>query len=240
MPVSKPLLVAMKRSSFATVSPLLFAVLLPTVLHSQESQGGATSAPQPGQLAPPPDANGLLKLPNTVSAPPLTAAEKFDYRVVQTFGIRGFVGAGIIAGFGQASNTPYSWGGGMEGFAKRYASNFAGNLSRQAFAYVLEEGLRQDPRYFPSRDPGFKLRVTNSVKQVFVTQTDSGHASFAYARIGSAFAAGQFVNVWQPASTGSVGDGLKRGVFSLGGDLAFNLMQEFFPFTRPSSMRNRH
>src|SRR5579875_3794619 len=90
--------------------------------------------PQPGQVSPPQNQpNALEKLPDTVSAPPFTVRDKFDYRVVQSFGIRGFAGAFVGAAIGQARNSPHEWGEGVEGFAERYGSGLASNLSRQTF-----------------------------------------------------------------------------------------------------------
>jgi hypothetical protein len=217
------------------------------ILLASEAKPAASAGerpPEPGQLAPAqpdaPGSNGVMKLPNTVSAPPFTVGDKFGYRVIQSAGLRALLGSLIGASIGQATGTPYAWGGGVEGFAKRYGSGLAGNLSRQSFAFVLESALREDPRYFPSEEKGFKKRVVNSMKQVFVCKTDAGHSSFAYARVGSAFAAGQLVNAWQPGSNGKVTDGLERGVYSLGADFAYNLAQEFLPFARPHSIRHRH
>ena len=212
-------------------------------LHSQ------TARPQPAQLAQPaqtqpqptqqkPDA--LEDLSKTVSAPSFTVHDKFDYRVVQSFGARGFVGALFGAAIGQAEDSPHEWGEGLHGFAERYGSGLAGNLSRQTFAFVLESSFHEDPRYFPSEDRTMKYRVMNALKQVIVCKTDSGGSEFAYARVFSEFGAAQFTNVWQPRSTGSVTDGFRRGFIGLGADAAYNLMQEFFPFTRPSSLRHRH
>lgn len=180
-----------------------------------------------------------MSLPDSLSAPPLTVGGKLGSRVIQSFGIRGIVGAAVGAGFGQALGTPYEWGGGMEGFGKRYASNFGGNLARQTFSFALESALHEDPRFFPSSSPLFKNRLFNSVKQVFLSKTDSGHTSFAYGKVISAFAAGQLINTWQPASNGKVSDGLERGVISLGGDLSYYLLQEFFPFTRSKHFRHQ-
>jgi hypothetical protein len=199
----------------------------------------AQQAPPP-QSEHPPQPGQIEKLPDTVKAPPFTIADKFDYRVVQTFGFRGFGGALIGAAIGQANGSPYEWGGGVEGFAKRYVSGFAGNLSRQTFAWVVESALREDPRYFPSRDKGFKARSWNAIKQIVYCKTDAGHGSFAYGRVISSFGNGQFVNIWQPASTGTVADGVKRGFYTLGSDAAYNFLQEFIPFTRPISLRHRH
>lgn len=211
--------------------PLLasLAVSLPYVLL-------AASPPQPGQLPKPPDS---LQVPNTVSAPPFTVGDKFDYRVVQSFGLRGVAGALVGAAFGQALDSPHEWGQGVQGYSERFASGFGGNLTRQTFAFGLESVLHEDPRYFPSDDHRKKARLLNALKQVIICKTDSGHSSFAYARVASDFGAGQFVNLWQPASTGGVGDGIKRSFIGLGTDAVYNLMQEFVPFTRPRSLRHK-
>ena len=78
--------------------------------------------------------------------------------------------------------------------------------------------------------------MLNAMKQVIVCKTDAGDSSFAYARVFSDFGAGQFVNVWQPKSTGTVGKGVTRAFIGLGGDAAYQLMQELVPFTRPASI----
>ena len=223
----------------AFCSPLLLA----QSRQDQSSQQPSTqpsAPPQPGQVQQPGAPPAPLQIPNTQSAPPFTIADKFDYRVIQSFGLRGFVGAGISAAFGQALDSPHEWGGGVQGFAERYGSAFAGNVSRQTFAFVLESAFKEDPRYFPSEDKSMKQRALNALKQVIICKQDDGAASFAYARVFSDFGAGQFVNLWQPRSTGSVGDGFKRSFIGLGADAAYNFMQEFIPFTRPISLRHRH
>ena|GEM_PF-3047047 len=193
------------------------------------------SARQPGQIG-----QHNEQLPNTVSAPPFTVADKFSYRVVQSFGLRGFLGAAVSAAIGQANDSPHEWGQGFSGYAERYGSGFAANLSRQSFAFALETAFHEDPRYFPSEDKAFKRRALNALKQVFICKTDRGGSEFAYARLFSDFGAAQFVNVWQPKSTASVGHGIERGFIGLGADAAYNLLQEFVPFMRPISLRRRH
>jgi hypothetical protein len=202
------------------------------------ADGREPTPPQPGQVAHPNQNPPAGNLPNTVSAPPFTVGEKFNYRVVQSLGLRGLGGALVGAAIGQARDAPYEWGQGAEGFAKRYGSGFAGNLSRQTFAFVIESALHEDPRYFPSQDKRKKQRAWNAIKQAFICKTDTGGSSFAYGKVLSQFAGGQFTNVWQPASTGSVTDGLVRAVVGLGGDVGYNFMQEFLPFTRPHSLRH--
>lgn len=175
----------------------------------------------------------------TMTAKPLSVHEKFEYRVVQSFGARGFVGAAFGSAIGQARDVPHEWGQGFSGYATRYAASFGTNLSRQNMSFALESALHEDPRYFPSRDKGFKARIKNVLLQTVVTRTDSGGERFAYARIASAFGTGQLANAWAPKSTGSVGGGFLRGAIILGGDCGYNFLQEFFPFTRPRSLRHR-
>jgi hypothetical protein len=174
----------------------------------------------------------------TMTANPFSIADKFDYRVVQSFGLRGFVGAGFGAAIGQERDVPREWGEGWGAYSTRYAAALGTNLTRQSMAFGLESALHEDPRYFPSEERGFGARMKNVLLQTVVTRTDSGGESFAWARMGSAFAAGQFVNVWQPRSTSTPGGGLTRGCIILGGDLAYNLFQEFVPFVRPRSLRH--
>jgi hypothetical protein len=185
------------------------------------------SLPQPGQL-------------KTISAPPLTAAEKFHYRVVDEFGFRGLIGNAVGAGLGQLTNTPSEWGQGMQGYSYRYLSGLGGTLTRQSMAWALESIEHGDPRYFPSSEPGAKARLLCAMKQTFWVRRDNGSNGFAYARVVSAFASGQLTNAWQPPSNNSVTDGLERAVIIIGVDAGENLAQEIFPFLRPKSLRNRH
>jgi len=177
-------------------------------------------------------------LARTIAAPePLSVRGKFRTRVIQTLGVRGVFGAALGASIAQATNTPGEWGQGAEGYGRRFASVFGNSISRQTFAFVLESATHEDPRYFPSTDSGKKARILNVLKQTLICKTDSGNSSFAYSRVISAFGAGQFSNVWQPDSTNGVGDGIERGFFSLGGDAAWNLIQEFVPRLRPRELR---
>jgi hypothetical protein len=187
----------------------------------------AADPPQPGQLA------------NTLQAAPLSVAGKFKTDVTQALGLRGLLGAAIGSAIAQGTNTPGEWGQGADAYGQRFASSFGGYLSRQTFSFVLETALHEDPRYFPSIEHSKKARFWNVVKQTFVTRTDSGRSTFAYATVISAFGAGQLVNTWQPKSNGHVSDGIERGFITLGLDAASNLFQEFVPPLRPRELRQK-
>jgi hypothetical protein len=169
----------------------------------------------------------------TMQANPFTNHQKLEYRLNQIVGIHGSLGAAAGAALGQARNVPHEWGQGAEGYATRYFSDFGTNVIRQSVALGLETALHEDPRYFPSEEKGFKQRLKNVFLQTVVTRTDSGRATFAWARMGSAFAAGAITNTWQPPSTDTPGRAVTRGCIMLGGDLSYNFLQEFIPFFRP-------
>jgi hypothetical protein len=198
---------------------------------------GAQKVPQnPSQPTVPPQP-GVLE--NTLTAKQLNVHEKFELRVIETFGIRGLLGSALGAGIAQWAGTPKEWGGGAEGYGLRYGSSFGNAVSRQVFAFGLDSVLHEDSRYFPSNETGFGRRLKNVMKQVLIAKRDDGTATFAYSRVISAFGAGQLVSAWQPRSNNSVGDGLERGALSLAGDFGYFAAQEFFPFTRNSVFR-RH
>src|SRR5579863_5134859 len=173
----------MKKFARMLTVPLWLVLTTSVALEAQE-----TPPPQPGQLAKPESqqsgkGKGLEDLSTSISAPSFTVRDKFDYRIVQSFGARGLVGALFGAAIGQADDSPHEWGQGVHGFAERYGSGLAGNVSRQSFAFVLESAFHEDPRYFPSEDKPMKERALNALKQVIVCKTDSGGTEFAWARV---------------------------------------------------------
>lgn len=171
------------------------------------------------------------------NVPPLSVAQKFNYRVIQAFGPRGLLDAGLGAAVDQARNEPHEWGGGAMAFADRFGSSFGAHLSSQSMEFLLESALHEDPRYFPSSQKGFGARMKHALFATVVTRTDSGSQRIAVAKIASAFGTGQLVNVWQPPSTGSVGDGLTRTGFIFAEHAAWNVAQEFIPRLRAKSLR---
>jgi hypothetical protein len=205
---------------------LLISVSISSQAQNESPQATRVPQRQPGQLATP------------VSVPPLTVGEKFKYRVVGSFGLRGLLGNFVGAAIGQAMNTPGEWGQGWRAYSERYASGLGGTLSRQVFAFTLESALHEDPRYFPSQEKTKGARLKHLLKSVIMTHTDSGGTQFAYARVVSAFGAGQLVNAWQPRSNGHVWDGIERAFIVLGVDAGYDLAQEFLPFTRPKPLRH--
>jgi hypothetical protein len=206
--------------------PVVFLTLSIPLLAAQSD---SPSPPEPGQL---PQPDNMEKINNTVTARHLSVREKFDYRVLQSFGYRGIVGAAMAAAIGQARDDPREWGEGAAGLGQRFGWAVVGNVTRQSMAFGLETAFHEDPRYFPSESSSKKERLLNAIKQAYICKTDSGQSQFGWARVISDFGAGQVDNLWQPPSSRGFGHGIERAFISLGADTGFNIAQEFLPFLR--------
>jgi hypothetical protein len=204
-------------------------VALSLGLNGQVLPSSSTSPalpPTPGRLA------------DTLTSGRLSSREKFNFRVIEQFGVRGILGTAVSAAIGQGFDTPDAWGTHWDGYGKRYASGFAVGVTRGVIELGLEDVLHQDPRYFPSSRVGFAPRLRNVFEQVIIAKDDNGRAVIASGRIGGALGAGFIANAWQPKGNGGAADGVERAGLSLVGDAAFFLLQEFVPFIRNSAFRH--
>lgn len=209
------------RESALRLVLMLSLVFVPALL--AQSTPAPTNPRQPGQLPGP--------------YVPVSNMAKFKYRFYSTFSWRGLVGSAFGAGFNQLIDSPKEWGGGVEGYGKRYASIMGGSLTRQTLNFAFESALSEDPRYFPLDGPSKKARLWNALKQTFLTRTDSGGTSFAYARVASAVATGQITRAWLPPSSNGFSDGMETAGVTLAVDAAVNVLYEFIPRARPKQIR---
>ena len=95
---------------------------------------------------------GVMATFNTTrnrDALPLSSRQKFQLFFKSAFDPWPFGLSAVVAGIGQAEDSTPEWGGGMEGYGKRfgagYSDYFMGNFFGNA---VLPSLLHEDPRYF--------------------------------------------------------------------------------------------
>ena len=162
-------------------------------------------------------------------APPLGAADKLKYHAKRIIEPTEFLRVGVSAGFQQLLGTPDEWGGGAEGYGRRFASSFGANALRQSITFGLVATLREDPRFFRSGKTGFGERLKSALTQTLVCHTDSGGRSFAFGRVGGAFGSELISNVWRPKSVNTTGDALERGGSTLAVTAGTNVLREFLP-----------
>ncbi len=81
---------------------------------------------------------------------PMTQSERFHNYVKSTFNAEAVLRAAAGAAILQATDTPSEWGQGGEGYARRFASDYAQHIMRQTFMYGAADLFHEDTRYLPS------------------------------------------------------------------------------------------
>lgn len=140
---------------------------------------------------------------------------------------------GAIALLGQARNSDPSYGQGMQGYAKRYATVYADSgIGTLMTASVFPTILHQDPRYYQRGSGGAWRRAMYSVSQIFITRSDGGKTQFNYSEIvGNAVAAG-ISNTYHPESQRTFGNTLSVWGTDMMLNAICNVAKEFWPDLR--------
>jgi hypothetical protein len=163
---------------------------------------------------------------------PMTRGERFRNYMVRVAGPQPFITAAATAGISQAEDTPKEWSGGAEGYGKRIGDAYAQQFIRGTLEYGLSAALHEDNRYFVSGQTGFFRRTRYAVVSTLLARHESGNQSFSFSRIGSAAGAAFISRAWQPRSITSAGDGAVSFGISIGSDIGFNIVREFWPGLR--------
>ncbi len=160
----------------------------------------------------------------------LSKHEKFKVFLRYTYSPYTFAGAGFNAGLAQATGGWHSYGGGMEGYGKRYGAALADTESGAFFgAFLYPVLLHEDPRYFRSTSQKTMPRVEYALSRVFVTRDEHGNKRPNFSLTLAAFTSSALSNAYYPRENRGAGDTAVRaanGLLSVG---EMNLLREFFP-----------
>ncbi len=161
--------------------------------------------------------------------PALTAEGKARYFFESTFGLKSFGFTAAGTGIRQAYGAVPEWGGGLEGYGKRYASSFGQKAIDRSIRIGLQTLLREEPRFIASGKSGIFSRTVGAASRTFVIYRDNGGARPAYTRWAGVFAAAYVSRRWHPDSYGSASSCVAAGLTSIGLDAAGNVWNEFWP-----------
>lgn len=175
---------------------------------------------------------GSLPSVATVRPAPMMGHEKFRYYLRSTYGPASFSYTALGTGIKQAQGSVREWGGGMEGYGKRYASSFGQKVVDRSVRIGLQGLLHEDPRYFASGRSGIWSRTIYAASEAFWVRTDSGGARPAFTRWVAHFSAAYISRRWRPDSYHSTSDYITSGLSSIGIDAAINIWSEFWPDTK--------
>lgn len=152
-----------------------------------------------------------------------------------------FLTTGAIAGVEQYKNVFPSFGGGIDGYGKRYGAAFADQASGELLTRaVFPSVFHTDPRYFVLGKGSTKARAFHAIASTFVTRGDNGSRKVNFAEILGDFSAAALSNAYFPAKERGVNLVLVNGFGGLGGNMLDNLIREFVLGRLTTRASHRH
>ncbi len=169
--------------------------------------------------------------------PPQTT--KLHNYLFDAFGPYPIVFAGIAAGINQYQNTPPEWKQGVDGYGKRFGSDFAIAGVTTTTRYALSEAFHEDTLYYRCECKGKFRRFSHAVISTFTARRgDDGHRVFSFPDLVSPYA-GTMAAVygWYPGRY-NYKDAFRMGNYSLLGYVGANISLEFL-YSGPHSWLTR-
>jgi hypothetical protein len=162
--------------------------------------------------------------------PPLSEHCKFEAFRRQTYSPFTFISAAWEATWAQAWAQWPQYGGGMQGWGKRFGATLADTESRRFIqGFVLSSVLHQDPRYFPSRQKHLAWRGTYAVTRVLITRADDGDSTVNTSELLGTLFTSSLQNAYYPRADRGFGNTLNRFTGALTSDALTDVLHEFAP-----------
>lgn len=162
------------------------------------------------------------------NAPPILAKQKYRLAARTLIDPVSFLTTGAIAGAEQYQNVFPSFGGGLEGYGKRYAAAFASHGSAELLTRAVFPSIfHTDPRYFIMGKGSTHARALHAITSTFVTRDDDGSRRINFPQILGGLSAGALSNAYFPEQERGVNLVLINGLGDLGGNMMDNLLREF-------------
>jgi hypothetical protein len=162
------------------------------------------------------------------NAPSMQAKEKFQLGVRSIIDPVSFLSVAGIAGAEQYHNVFPAYGGGMEGYGKRYGAALANHVSGTLLGRAVYPSIfHQDPRYFYKGNGSIASRALYAMSAAVVARGDDGGWKPNYSRVLGSFSAAAISNLYYPASDRGASLVLFNGVAGIGADAVANLIREF-------------
>lgn len=161
---------------------------------------------------------------------PLTSHCKLQLFLRRAYSPYTFASAAFEAGIAQMSAEWPQYGGGMQGWGKRYGATLADTESRRFIqTYLLSTLLHQDPRYFPATKTSLVGRAWYAATRVLVTRGDNGQSQFNASEMLGALSTSALQNVYYPRHYRTLDDTISRFTGALSSDATSAILREFTP-----------
>lgn len=160
----------------------------------------------------------------------LNAADKFHMFVESTSDPINYVGAAWDAAIAHLDRDDPSYKQGAAGYGKRYGAEVVDNVSGDFFGIFLYPSIfRQDPRYYRLGQGSRQVRLTHALAHRFVTRGDSGKLMPNYSEWFATVSSKALSNLYHPGNPRGFGPTASRVGFSVGGDMAWDCLREYWP-----------
>jgi hypothetical protein len=161
---------------------------------------------------------------------PLSTGGKFKLFVDNSVSLSSLAVSALTAGIGQAEDYPHGYGQGGEGYGKRFGATMARTASSEFFGtFLLASMLRQDPRFFPQRDPTFGGSVKYALTRVVVTRNDDGNDVANWSGLLGPLMAEGLANAYWPEEDRNAAETFRRYGVDLGTRAGFNMFRNYWP-----------
>jgi len=160
----------------------------------------------------------------------LSSADKFHMFVESSADPLNYVGAAWDAATAQLDHDDRAFQQGPSGYGRRYAAAVADNATSDFLGiYLFPSLFRQDPRYYARREGPAPARLGHALAHRFVTRGDSGKLMPNYSEWFTTVGSKAISNLYHPGNPRGFGPTATRVGFSVGNDMAWDVLREFWP-----------
>jgi len=160
-------------------------------------------------------------------AEPLTTKLKFKLALRTTVDPVTFLGVGILAGIGQATDRP-DYVEGAKGFGQRLGASYTDSFTDTMIGgAILPSLLHQDPRYYYQGTGTTKSRALHALSSVFTCKGDNGRWQPNYSTTGGDLASAAISMAYYPETDRGAWIVFETFLIDTGERMATNLAQEF-------------
>jgi hypothetical protein len=169
------------------------------------------------------------KVPEAASET-LTKHQKFQHWIKRTYSPYTIAGVTFDATWAQMWGDWPQYGGGMQGWGKRFGATLADTETRTFFGqFLFPVMFHQDPRYFPSQKQGLIPRAWYAATRVLVTRRDGDGNTFNTSEFAAVMATASVQNAYYPRRDKGFTETMNRFVGGVGSDATSNILREFWP-----------
>jgi hypothetical protein len=150
--------------------------------------------------------------------------------VWSTLGLPGALHATFASALEQWRGAPSEWGAGIDGYPKRWVSQFAEAAIGSTTKYAVARVLHHDPSFTRCRCVGFGPRLRHALISPFAARTLDGRRVFSPATV-AGLAAENIIpaSTWYPAPRGAR-DGVAHAGTGVVAKIGVDVFREFVTF----------